>query len=63
MDGKTMPNGYAHNGCVIVEDLGWGISGKHLDFFVQKESYFYSVNALLGGAQYVNVYSNSPKCN
>ncbi|KAI9321441.1 hypothetical protein BX666DRAFT_1851034 [Dichotomocladium elegans] len=34
LDGKKLPNGKVHNGCVRVDDQGWSFEGCQLDFFV-----------------------------
>ncbi|CAI2162666.1 6952_t:CDS:2 [Funneliformis geosporum] len=38
LDGMIMPGGIRHNGCVKADDQGRGFGGKHIDFFVGKES-------------------------
>ncbi|CEP19697.1 hypothetical protein [Parasitella parasitica] len=40
LDGVKLPNGMNHNGCVRVDDEGWGLNDCHIDFFVlQFKSY------------------------
>lgn len=34
MDGLVLPDGKTHNGCVRVDDQGWGLDSCHIDFFV-----------------------------
>ncbi|KAK4513615.1 uncharacterized protein ATC70_005619 [Mucor velutinosus] len=34
MDGLVLPGGKTHNGCVRVDDQGWGLGNCHIDFFV-----------------------------
>jgi len=34
----VLPNSKIHNGCVRVDDVGYGFGGKHVDWFVAKES-------------------------
>lgn len=34
LDGKKLPDGKKHNGCVRVDDKGWSFDGCQLDFYV-----------------------------
>ncbi|RGB26255.1 hypothetical protein C1646_674949 [Rhizophagus diaphanus] len=38
LDGMKLPNSKVHNGCVKVDDKGFGFGGKHIDWFVARES-------------------------
>lgn len=38
LDGKKLPDGMKHNGCVRVDDEGWSFDGCQLDFFVLQYS-------------------------
>ncbi|KAI8583407.1 hypothetical protein K450DRAFT_223505 [Umbelopsis ramanniana AG] len=40
LDGKTLPTGKKHNGCVRVDDVGDSFSGCQLDFFVLEYAYY-----------------------
>ena len=48
--GVTLPgtNGQKHNGCVRVDDVGWGLGNNHLDFFSGKEKYYEDLDNQLG---------------
>jgi hypothetical protein len=37
-DGVILPSGESHNGCLKVQDEGYGFGGKHIDWFVVSES-------------------------
>ena len=37
-DGMKLPNSKVHNGCVRVDDTGYILGKKHIDWFVAKES-------------------------
>ena len=44
LDGLTMPGrapygGFVHDGCVVAADVGGGIDGHHIDFFVGRYQY------------------------
>jgi hypothetical protein len=53
---------YTHDGCVTVGDTGAGVTGRHLDFFSLKESYYIDIDAAMDEATSVHVYADSPKC-
>jgi hypothetical protein len=40
LDGVSLPNGKVHNGCVRVDDKGWGLQYCQIDFFVLQFSAF-----------------------
>lgn len=45
LDGLTMPGarphgGFVHDGCVIAEDRGGGVRGRHIDFFTARKSHY-----------------------
>lgn len=45
LDGLTMPGrppwgGFVHDGCVVADDRGGGVSGKQLDFFAARRGYY-----------------------
>ncbi|GES95634.1 carbohydrate-binding module family 50 protein [Rhizophagus clarus] len=40
LDGMLLPNGKTHNGCVKADDTGDSFGGKHIDWFVARESNF-----------------------
>lgn len=60
--GLTMPgeNGFVHDGCVTVEDTG--VSGEHIDFFVEKEAYYETIDHALGEITEVEIFISSTKC-
>lgn len=52
LDGMKLPNSKVHNGCVKVDDKGFGFGGKHIDWFVAKESNY---KALIAKDPFTNV--------
>ncbi|KAG2174051.1 hypothetical protein INT44_000165 [Umbelopsis vinacea] len=57
LDGKTLPTGKKHNGCVRVDDVGDSFSGCQLDFFVLEFSYYQKLNL----PEHVNVVQKDCK--
>ncbi|CDW73033.1 3d domain protein [Stylonychia lemnae] len=49
LDGLTLPGtgGQKHNGCVSVDDRGYGFGSNHIDFFVAKEKYYENIDNIL----------------
>jgi 3D (Asp-Asp-Asp) domain-containing protein len=48
--GKMMPGaapwgGFVHDGCVLTDDIGGGIRGRHVDFFAGRRSFYQSLSA------------------
>jgi 3D (Asp-Asp-Asp) domain-containing protein len=69
--GMTMPDEndldpnspFVHDGCVVAEDEGSSITGKHLDFFVLTETDDNNViDVIMADLDEVDVYSDSPMC-
>jgi 3D (Asp-Asp-Asp) domain-containing protein len=66
LDGLTMPGrapwgGYVHDGCVMADDVGGGIDGKQLDFFVGRRAY-YNGFARRHHLNSVHVYDGTGRC-
>lgn len=45
LDGLRMPGrgswgGYVHDGCLVADDVGGGVRGRHLDFFAARKGYY-----------------------
>ncbi|KAI9299501.1 hypothetical protein BJ944DRAFT_274187 [Cunninghamella echinulata] len=41
LDGWTLPNSdKKHNGCLVSDDQSWSFGGKHIDFYVYKQSHY-----------------------
>jgi 3D (Asp-Asp-Asp) domain-containing protein len=68
LDGVTMPSpvsGLVHDGCVRAVDEGYGIFGRHIDFFAGMESAYEKLvngSSTIGGRETVTVYDGSVKC-
>lgn len=68
LDGVQMPSPRStlvHDGCVRAVDEGYGISGKHIDFFSGLESAYEKLtngSSTMGGRETVTVYDGSAKC-
>lgn len=66
LDGLTMPGkspygGFVHDGCVIAADVGGGIDGEHVDFFVGKIAYKRALD-LRKKMRHVTVYDGAERC-
>lgn len=60
LDGVKLPSGETFNGCVIADDRGHGFGGRHIDWFVAKETNFDKLDAKLN-LNFVTVF-NAPNC-
>jgi len=66
LDGLTMPGqapwgGFVHDGCVHAADVGGGIDGKHIDFFVGKFAHKRALDARRKMKR-VTVYRGEDRC-
>jgi len=66
LDGLTMPGqspwgGFTHDGCVVASDVGGGVDGKHIDFFVGRFAYKKALDAR-GRMKQVTVYRGDARC-
>lgn len=64
--GKRMPGlapwgGYVHDGCVVADDRGGGIDGRHLDFFAGRGGFYRALTAR-GRLTRVTVYDGTRIC-
>lgn len=70
LEGRTMPGrapwgGFVHDGCVIADDTGGGITGKQLDLFVGRKGHYLGISGSAGShawARHVPVYDGSKIC-
>lgn len=70
LEGRTMPGrppwgGFVHDGCVVADDTGGGITGKQLDLFVGRKAYFFGLSEARGShawARHIPVYDGSKLC-
>jgi 3D (Asp-Asp-Asp) domain-containing protein len=70
LEGRTMPGrapwgGFVHDGCVVAEDTGGAISGKRLDFFVARKSYYQALSGNGGShgwARDLEVFDGTKAC-
>lgn len=68
LDGVQMPSPRStlvHDGCVRAVDEGYGIFGKHIDFFSGLESAYSKLmngSTKMGGRETITVYDGSAKC-
>jgi len=68
LDGVQMPyprSTMIHDGCVRAVDIGYGIFGKHIDFFAGLESAYSKLvngDSPMGGRTSITVYDGSAKC-
>jgi 3D (Asp-Asp-Asp) domain-containing protein len=61
--GEPMPQsyGFVHDGCLSADDVGGGITGAHIDWFVAEKANYRTLDAQLKLSQ-VAAYVNSPHC-
>jgi 3D (Asp-Asp-Asp) domain-containing protein len=70
LEGRTMPGrapwgGFVHDGCVVADDTGGGITGNQLDLFVGRKAYFHGLSGSGGShswARHIPVYDGSKVC-
>jgi len=70
LEGRTMPGrspwgGFVHDGCVVADDTGGGMSGNKLDLFVGRKAYFLGLSGSGGShawARHVPVFDGSTMC-
>ncbi len=63
LDGVTMPGnqGFVHDGCMVADDIGGGINGQHIDFFVGLRDHYLSLDGTLG-LTHVTVHAPGDRC-
>jgi 3D (Asp-Asp-Asp) domain-containing protein len=66
LDGVTMPGDapwgqFVHDGCVVADDVGGGINGKHVDFFSALKQYYSTLDGQLGITS-VTVHEGGDRC-
>eukprot|EP00347_Sterkiella_histriomuscorum_P009284 403341798 len=65
--GVVMPRtgGQRHNGCVRVDDRGWGFGSNHIDFFVAQEKNYHNIDDQLQitSVDYYQTSCNPPNFN
>jgi 3D (Asp-Asp-Asp) domain-containing protein len=63
LDGVQMPAsyGFVHDGCLSADDVGGGITGAHLDFFVAEKANYLTLDGMLNLTS-VTVFANPPRC-
>jgi 3D (Asp-Asp-Asp) domain-containing protein len=70
LEGRLMPGrapfgGFVHDGCVIADDTGGGMTGNKLDLFVGRKGYFLGLSGSEGShswAKHVPVFDGSKLC-
>jgi 3D (Asp-Asp-Asp) domain-containing protein len=65
-DGMPLPGAEGgfeyHDGCFVVEDTGWSLSGQHIDIFALSEEYYRALHKRVDEANSVNVFVDYPFC-
>lgn len=66
LDGMTMPGeapwgAFAHDGCVVADDVGGGITGQHVDFFVALRPHYLTLDGQLG-LDAVTLHDGGARC-
>lgn len=62
-DGLDTPGdyGFLHDGCVIAEDVGGGIDGAHIDFFVAEKKNYQTLSSTIALNE-VDLFVNPTRC-
>jgi 3D (Asp-Asp-Asp) domain-containing protein len=60
LDGASLPEGGAHDGCLRADDVGGSIVGMHIDWFVGLEDNYLELDPLV--PETLNLYVDSPQC-
>ncbi len=62
-DGLDTPGsyGFLHDGCVIADDVGGGIDGAHIDFFVAEKKNYAALDSTIGLSE-VDLFVNPTRC-
>ena len=53
--------GFVHDGCVLADDRGGGVRGKHIDFFVGLRGYYRALHGKHKLTE-VNVFEAGERC-
>lgn len=66
LEGLRMPGpppwgGFVHDGCVVADDRGGGVRGKHIDFFAARRGYYQAIMRSLGLSS-ITVYDGEGRC-
>ena len=67
-DGLAIPagaeglGGFVHDGCFRVDDIGYGVEGRHYDFFTGTASLWMALEELLPTDSSTTVYRDPPRC-
>jgi 3D (Asp-Asp-Asp) domain-containing protein len=62
-DGVQMPSsyGFVHDGCLVADDVGGGITGAHFDFFAAEKKNYLTLDGMLK-LNSVTAYVDPPRC-
>jgi hypothetical protein len=60
LDGVSLPEGGVHDGCLRADDVGGGIVGMHIDWFVGLEANYLELDPAV--PETLDVYLDSPQC-
>jgi 3D (Asp-Asp-Asp) domain-containing protein len=66
IDGLMMPGdppwgGFVHDGCLVADDTGGAIVGRHIDFFAALRAYYRDLDSRLGLSM-VTLHTGAPRC-
>jgi 3D (Asp-Asp-Asp) domain-containing protein len=63
LDGVQMPAsyGFVHDGCLEADDVGGGITGAHIDFFVAQKANYLTLDGMLKLSS-VTAFVDPPRC-
>jgi 3D (Asp-Asp-Asp) domain-containing protein len=60
LDGVELPEGGSHDGCLRADDVGGGIDGMHIDWFVGLEDNYLALDPVV--PETLDLYADSPQC-
>jgi hypothetical protein len=60
LDGVPLPEGGTHDGCLRADDVGGGIVGMHIDWFVGLEASYLALDPVV--PETLELYLDSPQC-
>jgi 3D (Asp-Asp-Asp) domain-containing protein len=60
LDGVELPEGGSHDGCLRADDVGGGIDGMHIDWFVGLEDSYLALDPVV--PETLDLYADSPQC-
>jgi hypothetical protein len=60
LDGTALPDATSHDGCLRADDIGGGITGMHIDWFVALRENYQTLDPLV--PEQIVLHQNASKC-